>query len=61
MKKFRAPQKFRAQGTGPECPCNSQGLVIPKGLKKGGLNFSCDITPDLEKESSVNKSKEKCT
>ena len=26
MENFRVPQKFRAQGTGPECPCSSQGL-----------------------------------
>ena len=33
--------------------------VVQKGLKKGGYNFSYDGTPDWEKESSVNKSKEK--
>ena len=31
-----------------------------KGLKKRGFNFSYDGTPDWEKESSSNKSKEKC-
>ena len=34
--------------------------VAQKGLKKGDYNFSYDGTPDWEKESSVNKSKEKC-
>ena len=33
--------------------------MFPKSLKIGGLNFSCDGTPDWEKESSINKSKEK--
>ena len=38
-------------------------LKMPKKVLKkgGGGNFSYDGTPDLEKESSVNKSKEKCT
>ena len=31
------------------------------GLKKEGFNFSCEGTPDWEKESLVNKNKEKCT
>ena len=28
MIKFCAPQNFRTQGMGPECPCDSQGLVV---------------------------------
>ena len=35
--------------------------MVEKGLKKGGFNFSCNGTPDREKEPSVYKSKEKCT
>ena len=35
--------------------------VVEEGLKKRGFNFSYDGIPDWEKESSVNKSKEKCT
>ena len=26
MENFHAPYKFHAQGTGPECPCDCQGL-----------------------------------
>ena len=33
--------------------------VLPKGLKKGHFSFSNDGTLDWEKESSVNKNKEK--
>ena len=35
--------------------------LVEIGLEKGGINFSYDGTPDWEKESSVNKNKEKCT
>ena len=38
-----------------------QRKVVQKHLKKGSFNFSYDGTPDWEKESSVNKNKEKCT
>ena len=33
----------------------------PKSLKKEAYNFSYDDTSKWEKESSANKSKEKCT
>ena len=39
---------------------DSQLKVVQKGLKKRGFNFTYDGTPDEEKESSVNQSKEKC-
>ena len=38
-----------------------QVKVAQKGLKKGGFNFSCDDTPEWEKESFINKSNKKCT
>ena len=36
MENFCVPQKFRAQGTGPECPCDNQGLLVIKKI------FYCD-------------------
>ena len=49
MENFRAPEKFRAQGTGSECPCDSQGLCTVQTSELGytRLNFTV-----LEDESN---------
>ena len=44
MDNFRAPQKFRAQDTGPECPCDSQGLGMCVRL---GYILGMEILLDL--------------
>ena len=63
MKKFRAPRKFRAQGTGPECPCDSQGLFpwYVKAMLETVLLVHWDFPPVRRSYSSTICKKENIT
>ena len=52
--KFVSPSYFKSN----TC-CDYKLKMVQKGVKKGGFNFPSNGTPDWEKESSINKSKEK--